>query len=60
MLWSTFFSRYVRSKHIPINMHVCQKKSIKYADANENAKKASDRAQASVCHFYFSMIVVIT
>ena len=58
--WKLSFARHTRAQQTQNNMHACQKTCTKYADATENAKKAANRPQASVCRFYFFMILVFT
>ena len=50
---------HARAQMVQNNMHSCTKTCTKYAVASENAKKAANRPQASVCRFLFYMIVVI-
>ena len=54
--WRLPVARHARAQQTQKNMHGCQKACTKYADPGENAKKAANRAQASVCCFFFFMI----
>ena len=56
--WAVCYARHVRAQTSQNNIHGCQKTCTKYFDDKKSKQTQANKPQASVCRFYFFMILV--
>jgi len=55
--WARSYARHVRAQISHNNMHACQKTCTKYLDEKKGQQSQANKPQASVCRFYFFMVL---